>query len=213
VEFRLTYRGELHAASSANPRAKEKQLIRKQIHKQLRVLWEEHRALKAKLVPRKSAPGYDAEAAALVHLAEMRADPKAEVERIADNFAINGYRFVPLIREVEGLACSLDILFLRRDNPGNLVKSGGDIDNRLKILLDALRVPHSRTELGGFPPEEDENPFFCLLEDDALIDHISVTTDRLLTPKEDDEHVHDVMLVIHVTAKAISWQGLLSYGF
>jgi hypothetical protein len=213
VEFRLTYRGKLPAASSADSRAREKHLIRKQLHKQLRVLWGDHRALKSKLVARQSVSGYDGEEAALIRLAEMQTDPKIEVERIADKFAHHGYRFVPLIREPEGIACSLDILFLRRDNPGNLVRSGGDIDNRLKVLLDALRMPKDLSELAGFPPDQGEDPFFCLLEDDVLINDISVTTDRLLVPKEDEEHINDVMLVIHVTAKAISWQGLLSYGF
>lgn len=93
VKFRLTYRGKLPSASQGNPRAKEKHLIRKQIHKQLRVLWQDHRPLKSKLVPHQ--PGYDAQGPAFVALAEMQVDPQTEVEqveRIADNFARCGYR-------------------------------------------------------------------------------------------------------------------------
>jgi hypothetical protein len=194
VEFRLTYRGRLPAASNTDTRAKDKHLIRRQIHRQLRVLWEDHTALKSKTLPKSGSV-------------------RSEVEEIADNFARNGYRFVPLVRKSAGLACSLNILFLRRDNPGNLVKSGGDIDNRLKVLLDALRMPVSLQELGGFARQEGEDPFFCLLEDDVLISDISVTTDRLLTPREDPENINDVMLVIHVVAKAITWGALITYGF
>jgi hypothetical protein len=200
MEFRLTYRGKLPSATGSDTRAKDKHLIRKQLHRQLRVLWQDHRTLKSKLVPSSSEP--DPGGPALVPLAGIH-NPTAEVDRIANNFAHHGYRFVPLIRESEGLACSLYILFLRRDNPGNLVRSGGDIDNRLKVLLDALRMPKDLSELAGFPPEQDEDPFFCLLEDDVLINDISVTTDRLLTPKEDDENINDVMLVIHVNPAAI----------
>jgi hypothetical protein len=194
VEFRLIYRGKLPAATSSDPRARQKQLIRKQLHKQLRVLWQDHRALNFRLTAKEG-------------------EALSEAERIANDFARCGYRFVPLIRKSIGVACSLDILFLRRDSPGNLVKSGGDIDNRLKVLLDGLRMPDSLPELGGFAPELDEDPFFCLLEDDVLISDLSISTDRLLTPKEDDEHIHDVMLVIRVTTKALGWQGLMSYGF
>jgi hypothetical protein len=90
-------------------------------------------------------------------------------------------------------------LFLRRDTPGGLVENGGDIDNRIKVLLDGLRMPNIVRELGGDGFEPDENPFYCLLEDDKLIMKISVTTDRLLLLQTSCERVHDVFLEIHVT--------------
>ncbi len=93
--------------------------------------------------------------------------------------------------------CRLDILFLRRDAPGNLIKSGGDLDNRLKVLFDGLKMPGSAEELGGVQPGADEDPFFCLTEDDALITEVTIKTDRLLKP-QGAAHVHDVVLVIHV---------------
>lgn len=195
VEFRLTYRGTLPAASAGHSRAKEKQDIRRQLHRQLRILWEDHPALSSRLRPTKDG--------------EI-----SEVQTIANEYTRCGYRFVPLIRKDNGLACSLNILFLRRDNPGGVVKSGGDIDNRLKVLLDALRIPETRSELGGYDiPEDGEDPFFCLLEDDVLINDISVTTDRLLSPKENSEHIHEVMLVIQVITKIVKWHALLRYGF
>jgi hypothetical protein len=82
-----------------------------------------------------------------------------------------------------GLACSLDILFLRRDSPGNLVRSGGDIDNRINTLFDALRRPENGEEVAGFPPGPNEDPFFCLMETDSLVTEVSVITDRLLLPQ------------------------------
>jgi len=132
----------------------------------------------------------------------MGDDPKAKtwVEHVADDHQRCGGRFVPLVSKSGGFTCSLEILFLRRDNPGHLIASGGDIDNRIKVLFDGLRMPDTVAELGGLPIDSDENPFFCLLEDDSLITNVTVTTDRLLTPQETpEERIHDVHLVIHAT--------------
>jgi len=60
-------------------------------------------------------------------------------------------------------------------------------------------MPNTVAELGGIPLEPDEDPFFCLLEDDNLITSVSVTTDRLLIPQDSDEKPHDVHLIIHTT--------------
>lgn len=59
-------------------------------------------------------------------------------------------------------------------------------------------MPADVKELGGLPIESDEDPFYCLLEDDKLITSISVTTDRLILPLAGPEHTNHVMLVIHV---------------
>jgi hypothetical protein len=55
-------------------------------------------------------------------------------------------------------------------------------------VFDALRKARGPSELGASTskgqqtPEDDENPFYVLLEDDLLITHVSVTTDLLLQP-------------------------------
>jgi hypothetical protein len=99
--------------------------------------------------------------------------------------------------------CSLDVIFLRRDEPGNLIQGGGDIDNRIKVLFDALRMPQSVEELAGATPSTDQEPFYCLLEDDRLITEVKVTTDRLLTPPMASESQNDVHLVMRVTTIAL----------
>jgi hypothetical protein len=63
----------------------------------------------------------------------------------------------------EDIFCALNILFLRRDAPGKVVSGDGDLDNRLKTLFDALRVPNTADGLPS-PPEDGFNPVFCLLE-------------------------------------------------
>lgn len=168
VDFRLVYRGPLASQGSGDSRAKEKHLIRKELHPQLRELWSQN------------------------------VDRWGAAIRIAKDYDRCGYHFAPAVRRKHLLDCSLNILFLRRDSPGNIVRSGGDIDNRLKVLFDGLRMPHECSELGGCTPGEGEDPFYCLLEDDSLITEVQVTTDRLLVPQVDNEHIHVVVLIIQV---------------
>jgi len=114
-------------------------------------------------------------------------------------FSRCGYNFVPIVLRELLVYCSLDILFLRPDPPGELLLSG-DIDNRIKTLIDALRMPESSQELGGYTaPEADEKPFFVLLEDDRLVTRLAVETDMLLQPTGPRAGKQDARLVITVT--------------
>jgi hypothetical protein len=119
-------------------------------------------------------------------------------EWLASQYERNGYNFVPLVRRELSLLCSLEILFLRREGPGMVVNSG-DIDNRLKPLFDALRMPRSKTELGGFDePLDGQVPYFVLLEDDSLITKLGLETDVLLEPINGGFDMADVRLIISV---------------
>ncbi|HEX5229252.1 MAG TPA: hypothetical protein VFW44_16165 [Bryobacteraceae bacterium] len=124
--------------------------------------------------------------------------PKSVVMTLADEFSRGKHGFVPLVRKREDTYCSLNILFLRRDVPGKII-SGGDLDNRLKTLFDALKVPESTKGLPDFP-EAGFDPIFCLLDDDDQITSLNVVTDRILSPLRADEDRDDVVLVIHVHA-------------
>jgi hypothetical protein len=82
-----------------------------------------------------------------------------------------------------------------------LIRSG-DLDARMKTLFDALRIPKDLAETGGQGPQDDEDPFYCLLEDDKLIADVSITTDKLLLlPKKRVPDANDVFLVITVKIK------------
>ena len=105
MEFHLVYQGRLPAASQSNTRARDKQDMRKVFHKQLVNLWATQSFL--------------------------RTISNDEVGSIATKYAHSGFRFVPRVSSFFTVACALDILFLRRDGPGSIVKSGGDIDNRI----------------------------------------------------------------------------------
>lgn len=53
----------------------------------------------------------------------------------------------------------------------------------MKTLFDALRIPREDKLLTGDTPGSNENPLFCLLKDDALINSFSVTIHRWVEPK------------------------------
>lgn len=183
LEFRLIYEGTLPSESRSDSRPKWKQHIRQQLHPQLQELWKQDKHLMGyeKTLFGKTGGTY--------------------LEQIANSFQRGNHRFVPLITDASGYWCSLNVLVLRRDVPGNLIRYSGDMDNRLKVLFDALAIPSKSDGLSSEPAAE-EDPLYCLLEDDRLITSLTVITDRLLIPQKEGGKEGDVKLVIHVQTSA-----------
>ncbi len=209
MRFRLTYEGELRATGrdpekdQRDPLACHKQAIRKIFHGQLKLLWETNKFLKAHEVPEGSIhvrPGDVISVKGGLPGAPKKTTPL--VDHIASNFHRDGYRFVPLVCEDFWLLCSLDILFLRRDFRAGVIHAG-DLDNRVKTLIDTLRMPKGANELKGHEtPATGEDPFFCLLQDDNLVTALSVQSGMLLDPRIDrDGGDGRVKLVISVELK------------
>lgn len=116
------------------------------------------------------------------------------------NWSRNGFHFLPLVTKRVVLRCNVDILFLRAEEK-NYVLQGGDIDGRLKTLFDSLRMIREAQELppDHRPPEESEDPFFVLLEDDQLISEVRVNANQLLLlPGTQTVEQDDVFLQITV---------------
>ena len=182
--FRLAYRGELPAsgqtqrsAAKLRKRTELLQQIRRHFHPQLRELWEQE--------PVKSHKKY--------------IDPNYKPNDCLVLENVGGFTYAPLITQRLKTYAELDVLMLRPSPPGRLIEHGGDLDNRIKTLLDALRMPRSQNEIPeGDQPGKDENPFFCLLQDDALVTRLIVDADRLLDSKNEKE----VMLVVKVIVRA-----------
>lgn len=205
LKFRLTYEGELRATqrepfgNQSDPLAAHKHEIRRCFHRQLKQLWSITPLLATYRRAREGDIGNRPiqDSGAWFDHAEENKIPL--LEYIAGNFHQNGYRFVPLVCEEFSLLCSLEILFLRRDVPGSAIQAG-DIDNRVKTIIDALRKPDNANELrGNESPPGDEDPFFCLLQDDKLVSHFAVETDTLLDePQLDDADKRRARVVITV---------------
>jgi hypothetical protein len=78
----------------------------------------------------------------------------------------------------------------------------GDIDNRIKTLLDGLRAPQQLTEIpDGAVPAEGEEPFYCLMSDDVVIRGFSVKSDQLLVPSDSSARNEYARVVIGVTVQ------------
>jgi hypothetical protein len=172
MEFVLYYRGPLRA----NRKPPEKHELRRQFHTQLAQLWQQN-PLNALTDPLLKKPE------------ELKPGELSILERVG------AFTFVPLVCSRLRLVTSLAITMLRPEPPGTIVTQAGDIDNRLKTLLDALKMPSPSEIPSGETPGQDENPFFCLLQDDSLITKLVVETERLLVPSAEP---CEVVLLIRV---------------
>lgn len=176
MEFTLTYRGLLRA----NRGPDDKHKLRKHFHLQLKNLWNQ--------LP---LSGY---------VDNMLQWPPEEggVSIIEEH---HGFRWAPLVSSRIHFVAGVEILLLRPEPPGTLVTKAGDLDNRVKTLLDGLKMPHEPTALPpGATSGQDETPFFCLLQDDALVTGLTIRTDRLLEPVT---HPSEVLLLVKVRTGAV----------
>lgn len=168
MKFRLFYQGPLQ--SNGDPQHKHD--IRRVVHQQL-----------AELIKRP----------ALMYFKNLVDQSRAPLPVTS----IGQAKFIPLISEPLEHTASLHITLLGQGDPTIVNTPGGDIDNRLKTLFDALRVPHQGNELPSGVSSHNQT-FYCLLEDDKLISNLEVTADKILIPGPRD----DVVLVIEVTPES-----------
>jgi hypothetical protein len=178
MQFRLSYRGTLQSTQNRG-RLQEIHEIRRIFHPQMQELWT------------------------LPPLVEWRdwsldADDPHNRFRTTTRLSRGAFVFCPLVCPKLHLTARLDILLLRGVAPGRLFK-GGDIDNKIKMLLDALRMP-SLDEIKSAPLQAQgaEMPLFTLLHDDDLVTGLSVQTDYLLHARDRNE----VLLIIEVNLAA-----------
>jgi len=110
--------------------------------------------------------------------------------------------FAPLVCEVLKSTCELHLVMLRPEPPGSILTVGGDVDNRLKTLFDALTIPQAQAIPKKWSPPEEMQPLCCLLEDDNLITSVSVRTEQLLEPLE-DKSIVDVAIFVRTRVTAM----------
>lgn len=151
MQFHLRYDGELKSHGDR----KHKHQIRRALHPQLRELWTHD--------PLRESPD--------------RLDESSDLHVIQ---RVGPFVFASVVNDPLKLVAELEITLLRPETPGGIVGQGGDIDNRLKTLFDALRIPKVEQEIPHGETWDGEGPFHCLLDDDERIVRVSVDVDRLL---------------------------------
>lgn len=202
MRFRLVYHGQLPGSGNSSKKPGPIRDIRDQFHPQLEFLWKTHSALKRlrQTAIASRGPGiYLGTYSPFFHERDLVKEPLRDYEiDLCGPIIENGRSYIPLIRDSLSLNCHLDILFLRKEDPGALILQGGDVDNRIKTLFDALRKPDPDIS-EKYPPAAD--PLYCLLESDTLISGFDVDTDRLLFPKYEEDN--EVYLVIEVAIRVL----------
>jgi hypothetical protein len=197
VEFILNYRGALRA-TQRDPRPGSKikaahwelkHQMRKDFHRQLKRQWQ----ITPFLVERQHPP----------------TDTKPyHIGRLADEFRQPPWRFVPLVTGRLQLFTSITILLQRLDSASSSVWSG-DIDNRIKTIIDALEVPNDNDNYASLSPKASEDPFFCLLEDDKYLNNVSVETNTLLdVPENVDQSYAQVQIRVRIRPDSLIWNNI-----
>lgn len=177
MEFRLIFKGQL-PGNGRN--AAHKHPIRFQLQGQVQTLWK-HRPFQALL----DLKNHDEREGAVAK--------RLNIERL-------GIQWRPLISNQYKMTADLNILLLEPFLYEGKKVNRADIDNKIKTLVDGLRIPDKRVKL---PPDIrqrycEAQPFHCLLEDDSLISNFSVSTDRLLDPAAEGS----TLAIINVKARS-----------
>ena len=96
------------------------------------------------------------------------------------------------------LHCGLNIRFLRKEPPGK-VYQGGDLDGRMKTLIDALTMPQHVEQVLDQNISTEAQPLHCLLEEDSMISGLEIESERLLGNSNNAGDY--VKLTIHVDVR------------
>lgn len=186
MEFTLTYTGQLLSQNADHKSVRaNKHDIRRKLSGQIERLWMQ--------------PPLSAEATILQPAVWEKGRPRITPQRDGHfthyRIEIGGVSYIPLATDESGLIVELGVKWLRQDG-ASVLERGGDIDNRLKTLFDAMQLPQ--------PNQVDQaNPFmqetvYCLVSDDSLITGLSVATAPLLRAPDG---TNDVELHIGVSVK------------
>ncbi len=203
MRFHLVYSGPLSGSGNSSKKPSEVLEIRRRLSAQLKYLWDVDASLKRlrqdAIVVKDPAGRLTTAHSPVEVMRDLEKYPAQDYEiDLCQNLQFKGSFFQPLVRESLRLNCELDILFLRQEDPGSLVLQGGDLDNRIKTLFDALRMPCNDDR----PKEDqDEETVFTLLESDTLVSALKIDTARLLFPSTTKPN--EVHLVIEVKLKVL----------
>lgn len=170
MKFSLNYYGPIKSAGDA----KSKHSIRMQLHNQMKSIC--------------TSPPFD-------HVLKSTNEEHEEGKSkpLYKNYGTKRFNF--LVSEYLKTVVDLEIFLLLPQKVGAIVTNGGDIDNRIKTLFDALRIPASNSEIPSSDSfEYGSDGMYCLLEDDKLIEKVTISAyqDHSAT---DDQQVKAIIIV------------------
>ncbi|AVX02568.1 hypothetical protein MXMO3_00019 [Maritalea myrionectae] len=166
MKITLTYRGVVPSAHSGGGKNKSAHIsnMRLAFHEQLKRLWGQ--------------PPFGV----------LKKWEDTGFEANAPNFikAVGGIKYVPFFDLPKiGIAVSLDITLLSGE-PNNAPQliSKGDLDNRIKSIIDALHPPQKDNLSGS---EKELNRIYCLMGDDEAVKELTATTRPFLASENHDD--------------------------
>ncbi|UVO53543.1 hypothetical protein [Sphingomonas sp. SUN039] len=112
---------------------------------------------------------------------------------------IKDTEYVPLVSDKLALRASLSVTLYSSDLPGGML-SHGDIDNRMKTLLDALTIPPIQQAPNL---STNDGRTFCLLDDDRLVSELAIRNERLLTVEVGNRQSLAIIDVKLIAARAL----------
>jgi hypothetical protein len=210
MKFRLVYEGKLRSSQPAdNPPTtnrgieltQHKHEIRKQIHSQLHNLWASHPVLSGIKICTSCGKNHALDVFKDIEPPHIEKPLANYIQEHDDTIKANKrhknahHIFCPLVSTALGLQCSIDILLLREDAVAGVYKSG-DLDNRIKTLIDGLTTPRTSDQIpANSMPSTDETPFYTLLADDNIISSLKVETDTRHKKEGDNSFVTAIITV------------------
>jgi hypothetical protein len=197
LDFTLKHAGPVLSGRSTYAKEKKSDL-RYEFHKQLALLWRVHPYLKT------LDPGTFARQPAR----KQRMDDIAPAVHYETDLyyrcLLGGIDYVPIVSYGHRMHCQLAIRLHSRRSPGGIIHQGADLDNRLKVIVDALRMPDPGQDTEGAASDGEEALMFCLLENDDLVTKLSIETFQLLSEdlKTAEPEYVEVDIDVHVVPVA-----------
>ena len=126
---------------------------------------------------------------------------------------VRGVRFVPLVTRWRYLRCELAVRLHRYEgdlHTGGVLYHGGDLDNKAKALIDALRMPMGPRDL----PSNVSHPrplFFCVLEDDRLVTKLTLESRNRLGPRPRKREMTNLDVDVDIRIFPVHGVGNINY--
>jgi hypothetical protein len=195
VDFTLKYAGLVMTGPSTVAKLSRTNL-REAFHKQLAILWRVHPYLKD------LDPGtFPRQRQRTQRLDEVA--PKVHYG-LWYRCLEGGYDYVPIVHYGHRAHCHLAIRVHSLRAPGGIIHSGADLDNRLGVVIDALKMPDPTGPYDESNSTGEEPMMFCLLENDDLVTKISIESFRLLSddPEAAKPEYIDLDIDVHIVPAA-----------